>query len=165
MFFYTSLFIASLIVALVVLWLYHALADVGKAVYRAILPSSKGNSTDHLTSEAYRRTTINDTPTPWGWGEHAKPSQAARTAKIAPSDSAPWGWPGNKNKIRERGQQYDLNGGAALTETAPEKKKETGTGWPYREEKFDFAGKSYKVSRKASPKKTNLRNTGTPWGW
>jgi len=165
MFFYTSLFVASLIVALVVLWLYHALADVGKAVYRAILPSSKDNPADHLNRESVLRTTINDTPTPWGWGEHAKPSQAARTSRIAPSESVPWGWPGNDNKIREHGQQYDLNAGVALTEPAPDKKKEPATGWPYREEKFDFAGKSYKVSRKATPKKTNLRNTGTPWGW
>jgi len=165
MFFYTSLFVASLIVALVVLWLYHAIADVGKAVYRAILPSSKGNPADHLEAETVLRTTINDTPTPWGWGDHAKPSQAARTAKIAPSDSVPWGWPGNNNEIREHGQHYDLNAGKALTEPGAAKKPKPVTGWPYREEKFDFAGKSYKVSRKAKLKKTNLGNTSTPWGW
>lgn len=165
MFFYTSLFVASLIVALIVLWLYHAIADVGKAVYRAMLPSSKDNPTDHLERDTVLRTTINDTPTPWGWGEHAKPSQAARATRIAPSESVPWGWPGNDNKIREHGKQYDLNAGVALTEPVPDDKKKSTTGWPYREEKFDFAGKSYKVSRKASPEKTNLRNTGTPWGW
>lgn len=165
MFFYTSLFVASLIVALILLWLYHAIADVGKAVYRAILPSSKNKPTDHLDSSVVLRTTINEVPTPWGWGEHSKPSQAARIAKIAPSDSVPWGWPGNGSKIRERGQHYDLNGGQALTELKPNQKKEVLVGWPYREEKFDFAGKSYKVSRKATLKKTNLRTTGTPWGW
>lgn len=165
MFFYTSLFIASLIVALVALWLYHALADIGKVVYRAILPSSKGNPADHLEPAAVLRTTINDTPTPWGWGDDAKPSQAARTAKIAPSDSVPWGWPGNNNKIREHGNNYDLNAGRPLVEPNAAKKQKATTGWPYREEKFDFAGKSYKVSRKAKPKKTNLSNTSTPWGW
>jgi len=165
MFFYTSLFVASLIVALIVLWLYHAIADVGKAVYRAILPSSKENPADHLARDTVLRTTINDTPTPWGWGDHDKPAQAARTARIAPSESVPWGWPGNDNKIREHGQQYDLNAGVALTEPVPGDKKKPATGWPYREEKFDFAGKSYKVSRKVTPEKTNLRNTGTPWGW
>lgn len=165
MFFYTSLFVASLIVALIILWLYHAISDVGKAVYRAILPSSKGNPADHLKSETVLRTTINDTPTPWGWGDHTKPSQAARTAKIVPSDSVPWGWPGNNNKIREHGQHYDLNAGQALAESDDNEKPKPVTGWPYREEKFDFAGKSYKVSRKARPKKTNLSNTSTPWGW
>lgn len=165
MFFYTSLFIASLIVALIALWLYNALVDIGKVVYQAILPSSKGNPTDHLKPEVVLRTTINDVPTPWGWGEHSKPSQAARTAKIAPSDSVPWGWPGNNSKIREHGRQYDLNGGAALTDPQPDQQAKSATGWPYREEKFDFAGKSYKVSRKATPKKTNLSKTGTPWGW
>lgn len=165
MFFYTSLFIASLIVALVILWLYHAIADVGKAVTRAILPSSKGNASKHLEPAILRRTTINDTPTPWGWGEHSKPSQAARTAGIAPSKSVPWGWPGNDNEIREHGRNYELNAGAALTEPTADKKTKPATGWPYREEKFDFAGKSYKVSRKVTPQKTNLGKTDTPWGW
>jgi len=58
-----------------------------------------------------------------------------------------------------------LNAGKALTEPGAAKKPKPVTGWPYREEKFDFAGKSYKVSRKAKLKKTNLGNTSTPWGW
>ena len=164
MFFYTSLFVASLIVALIVLWLYHAIADVGKAVYRAILPSSKDSPTAHLEHETVRAT-VNDTRTPWGWGGKAKPSQEARTAAIAPADSAPWGWPGNKNEIREHGRNFDLNGGAALTEPVAQKKAQAPTGWPYREEKFEFAGKAYKVTRKVAPKKTNLSTTGKPWGW
>lgn len=165
MLFYTSLFVASLIVALIALWLYHVLTDIGKAVYHAILPSSKGNPTDHLDSKAVLRTTINDTPTPWGWGEHSKPLQVARTTNIAPSDAVPWGWPGSDNIPRKRGKHYDLNAGALLTESKPRDNEKAAIGWPYREETFDFAGKSYKVSRKTTPEKTNLRKTGSPWGW
>jgi len=164
MFFYTTLFIASLIVALVVLWLYHAIVDVGKVVYQAILPSSKGRSTAHLEHETIY-TTVNETPTPWGWGEHSKPSQAARTAKIAQADSVPWGWPGNDRKIRGSGQPFDLNAGVKPAESVSDKKKEAVIGWPYREDKFEFAGKAYKVTRKVTPEKTNLQTTGKPWGW
>lgn len=164
MLFYTALFIASLIVALILLWIFHALADVGKAVYRAMLPSSKDNPTAHLEAETVRAS-VNDTPTPWGWGEHSKPAQAARTTAAASADTVPWGWPGNDREIRDHGQNYQLNAGGALTEPKTEEKKETGVGWPYREEKFDFAGKAYKVTRKVVPKKTNLRETDKPWGW
>lgn len=113
MFFYTSLFVASLIVALILVWLYRAILGAGKAVYRAILPSSKSNPTDHRKRQAVR-TTVNDAVTPWGWGEHVKLSQAARTAAIAPSNAIPWGWRGSKRKISERAQRYDLSASAAF---------------------------------------------------
>ena len=164
MFFYTSIFIASLIVALIVLWLGHAIVDAGKVVYQTILPSSKGGPTDHLKQENYR-TTVNDVPTPWGWGDHAKPAQAARTIAIAKANTAPWGWPGNNRKIRDHGQQYDLNARIKPSDAAPEENKDSVIGWPQREDKFEFAGKSYKVSRKVTLEKTNLSTTGKPWGW
>ncbi len=54
MFFYTSLFIASLIAALVILWAYHALL-------RAMHPSAKKGPTSHLSARPMP-TTINGTP-------------------------------------------------------------------------------------------------------
>jgi len=163
MLFYASLFVATLIVAAVVLWLYRALVGAGQAVYQAILPSSRSGITDHLAKEA-RRTSINDTPTPWGWGDKAKPSQAARTAKIAKADTVPWGWPGNHQKP---GQHKAGAAHARHNHEGPVAKPEAKgqIGWPYREDKFEFAGKAYKVTRKATPKKTNLSTTGKPWGW
>ena len=68
MLFYTSLFIASLIVALVILWLYNALRDVGRTVYQAMLPSSRQNLAKEIQNVGYH-TAFNSTPTPWGW-EH-----------------------------------------------------------------------------------------------
>jgi hypothetical protein len=172
MFFYASLFVATLILAAVVLWLYRAVVGAGQAVYQAILPSSKTTPTDHLAREAVRtRTTINDTPTPWGWGEHTKPSQAARTEKRTPvhahmgkSDNVPWGWPGSNQKARDYkpGMSHARRTGADPVAKPAAKGK---VGWPYREDKFEFAGKAYKVTRKSTPKKTNLSSTGKPWGW
>lgn len=68
MFFYTSLFIASILVALVLIKLYRAISDAGKAVYQAILPSSKlkHDPTSHL-DKVELNTTVNDVPMPWGW--------------------------------------------------------------------------------------------------
>jgi len=163
MFFYTSLFVATLILAAVVLWLYRALVGAGEAVYQAILPSSKSTPTDHLAREAVR-TTVNDTPTPWGWGEHAKPSHAAKTAKIAKADTVPWGWKGSDKKTNgyKPGLSHARRAGV---EPMAKPAAKGQIGWPYREDKFEFAGKAYKVTRKATPKKTNLSSTSKPWGW
>ena len=168
MFFYASLFVATLILAAVVLWLYRAVVGAGKAVYQAILPSSKSGSADHLAREAVR-TTVNETRTPWGWGEHAKPAHAARTAKnaaapVGKSDNVPWGWPGSEKKGHDYkpGMSHARRAGADSTAKPAAKGQ---IGWPYREDKFEFAGKAYKVTRKVAPKKTNLASTGKPWGW
>lgn len=68
MFFYASLFVACVILAVIIVWLYRALAGVGQAVYQAFLPSSKRDNgpTSHLDTQRLN-TTINDVPTPWGW--------------------------------------------------------------------------------------------------
>jgi len=165
MFYYTSLFIATLILAAIVLWLYRKIVGVGKVVYQAILPSSKSGPADHLDREVMR-TSTNSTPTPWGWGGNAKPSHAARTTKIAQADTVPWGWKGSDKVIRDHGPGYS-HANQAKSSAPPAAKPEAKSqiGWPYREDKFEFAGKAYKVTRKAAPRKTNLSTTGKPWGW
>jgi hypothetical protein len=172
MFFYTFLFIASVIAALVILRLYHAVVSVGKDVCSAILPSAKDSPTNHL--EGVRlQTTINDTPTPWGWKEHSTPSNLARTHPARPSERAPWGWPGNKNEIREHhpgdisSHGTGIHAHANHNNPSPPKEelKKPVVGWPHREEKLEFAGKAYKITRKAKAKKTDFSSSGKPWGW
>jgi len=134
MFFYTSLFIASVITALLVIYLYNALASVGKALYRGLLPSSKDNVTGHVSRTRYY-STRNDTPSPWGWK-------------------------GNGNQIREHGHKAaTANGNSGLDAFIDNHgKRSSSSGWLHREEKTEFAGSSYKVSRKTGSK-------GKPWGW
>jgi len=169
MFFYTSLFIASVVAALVILYLYNAIADAGRAVYRAMLPSSKERLARQIDVPKYS-TSINDTPTPWGWGNHATPEKAAQTHPASSPNGTPWGWKSNNNGMRERAGATQKatgldafvrnNGGSSSADAT-----KPVVGWPYREEKVEFAGKAYKVTRSVKPRKTNLRNTSTPWGW
>jgi hypothetical protein len=166
MFFYTGLIVASVIVALVILWLYNAIADAGKVVYRAMLPSSKSNATKQPLRQRLA-TTINDTPTPWGWKSGATPANEAQTHPARPSKQAPWGWPGNDNEIREHGAAaaYNAHLDGANAQLRSKETEKPNVGWPYREEKLEMAGKTYKVSRKVRPKRANLATTGKPWGW
>lgn len=144
MFFYTLLFVASFMVALVILWLLNTFVETVRVVYCAFLPSSKDSPTSHL-KEPSLATTINDTPTPWGW-------------------------PGNNNEIRDHGPESNGTGLDSYTNNLDAKQKEKkankpSVGWPYREDRIEFAGKAYKVTRKVTPKKTNLKTTIKPWGW
>lgn len=174
MFFYTSLFVASVLVALVTLFLFNALRDAGKAVYRAFLPSSKNDLSARAPDEVLS-TTVNETPTPWGWSNKASQAKTERKNRVFSSKQTPWGWKGNDRVIREHGSRSAAKSGAAIgldgflakmeNESNSTENPVATVGWPYREEKFEFAGKSYKVTRKAKPAKTNLRNTGKPWGW
>ena len=179
MFFYTSLFMASFIIAMVVLWLYKSLINVGKVVYGAILPSSKGNITANAR-DIVVPLSFNNARTPWGWGGHATPAAEARTHAALPDKKAPdvpWGWPGNKHKVPE----YQLKEGipfhpvtGARSGTVSNERSTAAkanrslaekVGWPYREDQFDFAGDTYKVTQKMRPQKTDLKNTAKPWGW
>ena len=144
MFFYVSLFIACVISAFLVLYLYHALADLGSAVYNSLLPSSKGNATSHIGS-VRSGSTAYDTQTPWGWQGSGHETRRQRPRSATPSGASASGLDGFLNN--------------AGIET-------TSVGWPYREEKVGPAGKTYKVTRKPASKKPLLR-TGyvQPWGW
>ena len=172
MFFYALLFIASVIVALVILKLYNSIVSVGKTVYTAFLPSSKDGITDHFEGVPLT-TTINETRTPWGWKDHSTPSTLTQTHPAATEKQTPWGWPGNAKEILERkpadqsSDHADLNSYLKLQRAKAQavKEKKPSVGWPYREEKFEFAGKDHQVTRKVKPKKTNLKTSGKPWGW
>ena len=158
MFFYTALFVASLIAAFIIIWLYRSIADAGKAVYQAMLPSSRHAATSHLESLTVR-TSVNETPTPWGWKSHETPTNLAKTHAALPTEKSPWGWKGNPRGVSEHRPR---NG---QTASQPASRKNQNVGWPYREEKSEIGGKAYKVSRTVRLKKTNLANTNKPWGW
>ncbi len=172
MFFYTALFVACVIIAMIVLYLYKALLAVGKMVYTAFLPSAKTNFTP-APEEKDLATTINATPTPWGWDRLPKTEHMAQTrpTKITPTNTptklAPWGWPGNSHGIREHRVSggvihaiFNRDNTSAALETVSQV-----VGWPYREEKFEFTGTVFKVLHKETPKQTNLQTTCKPWGW
>jgi hypothetical protein len=142
MFFYISLFVACVISALLVLYVYNALADVGKAVYKSILPSRKDHLTRNIRNVRFN-SKVNETPTPWGWkgGDHGAREPVAKGSTMNAAN-------GLDAFVNKHGNES------------------TSVGWPYREEKNEFAGKAYKVTRRTSPKKSNLQTSGNqPWGW
>jgi len=142
MFFYISLFIACIAAAVLVLYLYHAITDIGREIYRAMLPSAKDNGMRART-RTLRSKKVNKTPTPWGWK-------------------------GNNNGVRPHGSRAANLKTASGLDAFLEKNtnasndgniKGSPVGWPYREEKTALSGRTYKVTR------TTANAKRKPWGW
>ncbi|MDX2416456.1 MAG: hypothetical protein QNK19_03240 [Xanthomonadales bacterium] len=162
MFFYISLLVGSIVAAVVLLYFVHAIMNLGRSAYTAMLPGAKKDRrTSHL--ENTRFSEHHKMQTPWGWKGHASPASVARTHPAMPLEKTTWDWKGKDTKTTNKSQTEKSTGldGFLASEAAP---KPT-VGWPYREDKLDVAGSAYKVTRKAKPVKTNLRDNGKPWGW
>ena len=162
MFFYISLLVGSVVAAVVLLYFVHAIMSLSRSAYKTLLPSTKDRRTGHL--ENTRFSEHSKMQTPWGWRGHSSPAGVARAHPAVPSEHhTTWEWKGKDNKANNKDQGEKPSGldGFLASETAP---KPT-VGWPYREDKLDVAGSAYKVTRKAKPARTNLRDNGKPWGW
>ena len=142
MFFYTSLFIASLFAALVILWAYHAIANAGQAVLKSILPSAKTGPTSHLSPRT-TRPTINSTRTPWGWESHDTPANMAKTHAAKPASM--------------RDNPY--------VASKPARTQQSVSAWVHREERSELGGKAYKVTREVSATASGFKDASRPWGW
>jgi len=170
---YTTLFVASLIVAAVIFFLYRVISDSSRSVYSsknplAIIDSTQGPHKDTTGSAgpAYK-------PTPFGQDGHASPKHVARSNPAMPTETVNWGWQGSGGQLREpqlhlakaAGESrhcslFDVN----ATETRPQ----TGqyTGRLHREEKLNSTGRTYKVTRKEDHRTTpEPESLNKPWGW
>jgi hypothetical protein len=165
MLFYSTMFIVSLIVAVVILWFYRVSADTSKAIYTTIIPSRVDESpSDHL-NETVAHKTRTDAESPLGMKSHQTPRNLAQTHRAKSIAQTPWGWPGHKqHQVRKQRKHYarhnSLNDAPSADSASIQSQK---VGWPYRGE---TDGKVYKATRKVPPsKKINLKTLSKPWGW
>lgn len=167
MLFYIALFVICVVIAVAFLYVFRALENVTEDVYQVSVQSIR---TRHKDRPKQRKlaTTVNNTQTPWGWEGTEKPAPVARTHPAAPNVKAPWGWQGNQQPIKAHGIHRGIDGSSVNRHDSASSQAKTvnpTVGWPYREEKFDLAGKGYKVVRRVAPKPTDLSKTSKPWGW
>lgn len=163
---YTTIFIASLIVAV-----------VGLVLYRVIMASSESV----LNSKGPVSLTSSTTSPPTGGSDYvvanapAFPDKSSHLASANVSGPSPTGnadldlqtdW----NQVREQHPHHST--GAAGNEhcslfdvdpTAPPAKRDVT--WPHREEKHETGGSAYRVTRKAAPQAASPEDSGKPWGW
>lgn len=147
MFFYISLFVGSLIAAFLMLYLYNALLHAGKAVHKAWFADTKENLTGHLDGTRLGASS-NGAQTPWGWKSHATPENSARTHPASANTAGLDAF--LKNSLGDSGSKVS---------------HKSAVRWPQREDKKEFTGKAYKVTRQVKLQRTNLKETAKPWGW
>lgn len=95
LFFYTSLFVASLLVVVIYLWLYNLILDISSEGFRAIFSSLKDGAPDHheghmLTAGMGSHASSNT------WKGRAASSNVSRNTKLRreldTTIGKPWGW-------------------------------------------------------------------------
>jgi hypothetical protein len=165
MFLYTALFVASLLAALVILVVVRTIKYNAGSVYKTVIPEIEIGSTGHLKSKPVPITSggshSGGSQSPWGWKGHETPANAAKTHAALPTEKPHWDWSGSRNEVHDQLSQngpYDNLSKPATTRNA-------GAGWPQREEKLEFAGKAYKVTRKAPSQTSDVGTADKPWGW
>jgi len=160
MFFYTALLIASLLAALVILWVYRSIRYSAGSVYKTVISETEIGSTSQLKRKAAPVASAGS-QSPWGWKGHQTPANAAKTHAALPTEKPHWDWSGSRNEVHDQQSEngpYDNLSKRATTRKA-------GAGWPHREEKLEFAGKAYKVTRKAPSETSDTGTADKPWGW
>ena len=99
MFEYTVLVTFACIMAFFSLWMVRTAKTLGRKLYNAFLPSSKGNLKKIVSDDdlPYLSSELRFIAMPWGWKE--VPQQAAAVLKPVASSvppPIPWGWPGGR---------------------------------------------------------------------
>jgi hypothetical protein len=153
--------------------------EVGKAAYRAFLPSSRHNK--QSAKFAHLNTGLGETPSPWGWAgaEGARRAKFTRSRKPARSrapqrkpesdESVPWGWPGSEGVKRSNmeiiTEGIEKSAAVASVKNVLNRESDSASdddvGWPYRsDDKKPPKRPARYVGGAVGSSKRNK-----PWGW
>lgn len=152
---YATIFIGSVILAVVALVLYRVISGTSRSVLSTKTPINASNANPEFAkSGAFG--SIRDTAFPSGHTSHASPKNTGKTFTAMPvEDNADW-------SVREKSSHcslYDVDAVEALVQN------KRNRGWPQREDRQEAGGNAYKVTRKASTDTTSAEDSGKPWGW
>jgi hypothetical protein len=165
---YATIFIASIIVAAVIIFLYKVISSSSRSVY-----SSKEHISLPEVQPNYQKdkAVINRTPDFLHKGTHASPRHMAKTHPAMPTETYNWGWNTSGNQSRQKADQAATAGNSShcslydMKTESPGMARDRKSGWPYREEKTEPAGKVYKVKRRTAPRSGDSEELEKPWGW
>ncbi len=132
MLFYTTIFVACLIAAIIIPWLYRLFSGAGKAVHRLILPRSEHDPTSHLKAGSVR-----EGLTPWDIKDHRAPGMLAMEYAARP-----------KAEQRLAGDDSYYGPRNSYSALKPVKSRMPNAGWINREDKPTPKGNTYKVTRR-----------------
>jgi len=133
MLFYTTIFVACVIAAIVIPWLYRLISGAGKAVHQTILPRSEQGPTSHLETSP-----VHNGSTPWDLKTHRATGMLAMEYAARPK--AEQKFAGDNSYYGPRNNYSALK---------PVKSRMPSADWIHREDKPALKGDIYKVTRRA----------------
>jgi hypothetical protein len=124
MLFYITLALACLFGAVVCLWLYRSMVEVGKSAFRSLslsngnpgLESRRAAALDEFNAPSEQ------TLSPWGWSKYNAPDRSRTGSDSGVRKEIPWGWPGSSGLKRSN---HELVGGGLENSAAADSMKPT----------------------------------------
>jgi len=181
MFTYTSLFLVSLLVAIVARVMFKKAQDASGSVYNTKLPNAELAHLETQTKHQAKTDDGVDTAYPTdlrGRGTYAyltgdEASDQADGIDFQIAEDTPHEWPESVHAVPvNHASPAKASGHCSLYELDPteaEAVEEPAAAWPVREDRVETGGKAYKVTRKPTPKVAtegmSLETDGKPWGW
>ena len=153
MFFYIAIFIACVIAAIIIPWLFRLISGAGKAVQRSVLPGAEKGPVSHLNiSPVYAGN--NGASTPWDLVSYNESTALARVrAKRLAAE---------RNTAKNNSYIGPRNEYSAPLHTDVNLPV---TGWINREDKPSKDGTSYKVTRRVRTREKNPKHVNRPTSW
>jgi len=165
---YTTIFIASMVLAVIALVFYRVVMQSSKSILSAKGPVSINSTPGSQKSTAPFTTTGTSALT--SQKSHLTPAREAATHPAMPSEKIDWGWKTGGTHVREQRQLHATGGGntghcSLYNDLNPAASSNQRAGRLHREDKREAYGKAYKVTRRVSTQSSNLDESGQPWGW
>jgi len=147
MLFYISVFITSVIAALVAVYLFYAIMELVRGASGNLTPDARGNQKSNRSRSAKRPVkskSSRDKSTPWGWGNNRGSARVAGMYSASSRVASSGSWSNKASESTGDGKQktsgFDRFLNRNTVNSSPEAKTE-------------------------APVRTTSRTKGTPWGW
>ena len=166
MLFYAALLLTSLLVTLMLLWLYRLTVLVGRKIFR-----SSARADADIVNRSMGRD-LKAASSAWGRKYHETPGNLARTHPVTPGQATPWGWPGSDeghdfHPKPASAHKADLSSYLSRHDSEPNHSPDwkRDIGKPVRDDRPTFSSKPQGLKRKAEHKKPDDEGDDKPWGW
>lgn len=162
---YATIFIASVIIAVVAIVFYRVVSSSSKSILNSKVPVSIVTGSQESKTHA----TITGEQVPAGGYNRVASEGLARVTPAVPTENTDWGWQDKGGQVREQGPHHSTGGDAtehcSLYDVDPTAQPKTFKPRLHREDKLEAGGKAYKVTRKTDPRDSSSEDSGKPWGW
>lgn len=147
---YTTIFVASLIVALFIRYIYNSISESARSVSKS---RARKHSASYVPTRHKNKVSRKDSLSPAFRSSQVTAWNNAKAAPAAPIHQANWHWKGNNDQVRSQNPGHGTgvfrNDHSSVPKTSAAKPA-VKTEWPHRQEKVESAGTAYKVTRRVA---------------